>query len=254
MNIIFLGGSVVRLPLQNVICAPAPHDFVKMLALDKKAFGIFMAGTPQVGVELTRMARVAGLANPLYCLMYGPEADHAFIAKVLNAGADQVEKFPVDGNLFRAQISAIANRGHGDPDPILHFGGMSYDKNFMTLSAGGKKVHLTKLETKVLFAIVSAQGKPLSKEELLTHLYGDDDDDAPVLKIIDVVVCKIRRKMMTLSNGLDFIQTIWGGGYRFAADGFKPDFRKTYAGDVRFVAERGPSRRRKETKLREAAE
>ena len=45
----------------------------------------------------------------------------------------------------------------------------------------------------------------------LNHLYGDLDE--PEAKIIDVYVCKLRKKLANASGGLDYIETVWGRGY-----------------------------------------
>src|SRR5262249_53266706 len=55
------------------------------------------------------------------------------------------------------------------------------------------------------------KGTTLTKEMFLNHLYGGMDE--PELKIIDVFICKLRKKLANASNGKNYIETVWGRGY-----------------------------------------
>ena len=55
------------------------------------------------------------------------------------------------------------------------------------------------------------KGTTLTKEMFLNHLYGGMDE--PELKIIDVFVCKLRKKLASATNGDNYIETVWGRGY-----------------------------------------
>jgi two-component system, cell cycle response regulator CtrA len=55
------------------------------------------------------------------------------------------------------------------------------------------------------------KGTPLSKEMFLNHLYGGVDE--PEVKIIDVFICKLRKKLANASNGKNFVETLWGRGH-----------------------------------------
>ena len=56
-----------------------------------------------------------------------------------------------------------------------------------------------------------AKGTTLTKEMFLNHLYGGMDE--PELKIIDVFICKLRKKLAVAAQGKNFIETVWGRGY-----------------------------------------
>ena len=55
------------------------------------------------------------------------------------------------------------------------------------------------------------KGSTLNKEQFLNHLYGGIDE--PELKIIDVFICKLRKKLEVASGGKNYIETVWGRGY-----------------------------------------
>jgi two-component system cell cycle response regulator CtrA len=70
---------------------------------------------------------------------------------------------------------------------------------------------LTEKEYQMLELLSLRKGMTLSKETFLNHLYGDKDE--PEMKIIDVFICKLRKKLDTATDGVDYIETIWGRGY-----------------------------------------
>ena len=76
---------------------------------------------------------------------------------------------------------------------------------------GGQSVHLTGKEYGILELLSLRKGTTLTKEMFLNHLYGGMDE--PELKIIDVFICKLRKKLSTAMDGENYIQTVWGRGY-----------------------------------------
>ena len=65
----------------------------------------------------------------------------------------------------------------------------------------------------VLELLALRKGTTLTKEMFLNHLYGGMDE--PEVKIIDVFICKLRKKLEKASGGKNYIETVWGAGYRF---------------------------------------
>ena len=80
-----------------------------------------------------------------------------------------------------------------------------------TVEVDGKTVHLTSKEYAILELLAMRKGTVLTKEMFLNHLYGGMDE--PELKIIDVFVCKLRRKLYEASGGKNYVETVWGRGY-----------------------------------------
>jgi hypothetical protein len=93
--------------------------------------------------------------------------------------------------------------------------------------AGGARVHLTGKEYQVLELLSLRKGTTLTKEMFLNNLYGGMDE--PEIKIIDVFICKLRKKLANASNGKDYIEAVWGRGYvlREPSQGRGEDFRLT---------------------------
>src|ERR1700730_6747455 len=86
-------------------------------------------------------------------------------------------------------------------------------------------VHLTGKEYEMLELLSLRKAMTVSKEMFLTQLYGGMDE--PEIQIIDVFICKLRKKLANASNGKDYIETIWGRGYLLREPG--EDKVATYA-------------------------
>jgi len=80
-----------------------------------------------------------------------------------------------------------------------------------TVEVNGHRVHLTGKEYQMLELLSLRKGTTLTKEMFLNHLYGGMDE--PELKIIDVFICKLRKKLATAAHGKHYIETVWGRGY-----------------------------------------
>ena len=80
-----------------------------------------------------------------------------------------------------------------------------------TVDVNGQRVHLTGKEYQMLELLSLRKGTTLTKEMFLNHLY--DGMNEPDFKIIDVFICKLRKKLAVASNGGHFIETVWGRGY-----------------------------------------
>ena len=94
---------------------------------------------------------------------------------------------------------------------MINTGKISVNLDAKTVDAGGKTVHLTGKEYQMLELLSLRKGTTLTKEMFLNHLYGGMDE--PELKIIDVFICKLRKKLNTATDGDNYIETVWGRGY-----------------------------------------
>ncbi len=88
---------------------------------------------------------------------------------------------------------------------------MSVNLDSKTVEADGRHVHLTGKEYGIVELLSLRKGTSVTKEMFLNHLYGGMDE--PELKIIDVFICKLRKKLNAATGGENYIETIWGRGY-----------------------------------------
>lgn len=159
-----------------------------------------------------RAIRAAGLAIPV--LAYGGIAPLDPIA-LLRAGADDVANAPCTPEECAERCLALVRRAHGFTSPELVAGALTLDPEAHEVRLAGRTIRLTAREFAVLRLLVLRRGAVVRKQTMLSHLYAQDSEE-PDGKIIDVFVCKLRRKLAE-AGGRDVISTVWGVGYRLDA-------------------------------------
>jgi two-component system cell cycle response regulator CtrA len=110
-----------------------------------------------------------------------------------------------------ARIHAIVRRSKGHAQSIIQSGDLVVKLDTKTVEVNAARVHLTGKEYQMLELLSLRKGTALTKEMFLNHLYGGIDE--PEVKIIDVFICKLRKKLANASNGKNYIETLWGRGY-----------------------------------------
>ena len=162
------------------------------------------------GYEVLRRLRAARVETPILILSGLNEPDAKI--KGLGIGADDYLTKPFDKRELIARIQAIVRRSKGHADSIIRTGDLTVNLDARTVEIAGKSVHLTGKEYGILELLSLRKGTTLTKDMFLNHLYGGMDE--PELKIIDVFVCKLRKKLATASpQGVNYIETVWGRGY-----------------------------------------
>jgi two-component system cell cycle response regulator CtrA len=132
--------------------------------------------------------------------------------KGLGFGADDYLTKPFNRGELVARIQAIVRRSKGHSESVIQIDNriiMNLDSR--TVEIDGGPLHLTSKEYGILELLVLRKGSLITKEMFLNHLYGGIDE--PDLKIIDVFVCKLRKKLAKVTNGTNYIDTVWGRGY-----------------------------------------
>jgi two-component system cell cycle response regulator CtrA len=98
------------------------------------------------------------------------------------------------------------------PPAIIEVGAIRLNVESKTVEVNGQRVHLTSMEYELLERLALRKGVTLTKEMILNHLYGGMDRE-PKFKIINVFVCKLRKKLCAATGGPHYIETVWGRGY-----------------------------------------
>ncbi|TXM99145.1 response regulator transcription factor [Methylobacterium sp. WL64] len=161
------------------------------------------------GYEVLRNLRVAKIQTPI--LVLSGMASIEDKVKGLGFGADDYLTKPFHKDELVARIHAIVRRSKGHAQSVITIDDLIVNLDQKTVEVGGARVHLTGKEYQMLELLSLRKGTTLTKEMFLNHLYGGMDE--PELKIIDVFICKLRKKLANASQGKNYIETVWGRGY-----------------------------------------
>ena len=160
------------------------------------------------GYEVVRRMRSSRVETPVLILsgLTRPQAK----VKGFGMGADDYITKPFDKAELVARIQAVIRRSKGYSQPLLKIGNLQLNLDSRDVLVDGNQVHLTGKEYAILELLVLRKGMVLTKEAFLNHLYGGIDE--PEMKIIDVFICKLRKKLAKSGAG-NLIGTVWGRGY-----------------------------------------
>jgi two-component system cell cycle response regulator CtrA len=161
------------------------------------------------GFEVLRSLRTAKVNTPI--LILSGSSEIADKVRGLGFGADDYMTKPFHKAELVARIQAIARRSQARPPSVVNTGDLCVNLDAKTVQISGARVRLTGKEYQILELLSVRKGTTLTKEMLLNNLYGGMDE--PEIKIIDVFICKLRRKLSVASGGKNYIAMVWGRGY-----------------------------------------
>jgi two-component system cell cycle response regulator CtrA len=161
------------------------------------------------GFDVLRKLRVSKVKTPILILSGLAGIDDKI--KGLGFGADDYMTKPFHKDELVARIHAIVRRSKGHAQSVVQTGDLVVNLDTKTAEVNGQGAHLTGKEYQMLELLSLRKGTTVSKEMFLNNLYSGMDE--PEIKIIDVFICKLRKKLANASSGKDYIETVWGRGY-----------------------------------------
>ena len=161
------------------------------------------------GFDVLRNLRSAKIATPILILSGLVSIEDKI--KGLGLGADDYVAKPFHKDELIARIQAIVRRSQGHAQSLITTGALVVNLDTKTVTVNDFRINLTSKEYQILELLSLRKGSTLTKEAFLNNLYGGMDE--PEAKIIDVFICKLRKKLATASQGHSFIETVWGRGY-----------------------------------------
>ncbi len=161
------------------------------------------------GYDVLKKLRTAKVGTPVLILSGIAEMDSK--VRALGFGADDYVTKPFHRDELVARIHAVVRRSKGHSQSVIKTGKLAVNLDAKTVDVNGQRVHLTGKEYQMLELLSLRKGTTLTKEMFLNHLYGGMDE--PELKIIDVFICKLRKKLAEATGGEHYIETVWGRGY-----------------------------------------
>ena len=161
------------------------------------------------GFEVLRSLRASKVKTPILILSGIASIGHK--VKGLGYGADDYMTKPFHKTELIARVHAIVRRSRGHAQSVVQIGDLTVNVDAKTVHIKQIRVDLTGKEYQMLELLSLRRGTTITKEMFLSQLYGGMDE--PEIKIIDVFMCKIRKKLANASNGKDYVETVWGRGY-----------------------------------------
>jgi len=161
------------------------------------------------GYQVLLRLRSAKVKTPILILSGLSSVDQK--VRGLGFGADDYLTKPFNKDELIARIQAIVRRSKGHSESVVRFDKVAINLDTRNVEVNGVQVHLTNKEYAILELLAMRKGSVLTKEMFLNHLYSSMDE--PEIKIIDVFVCKLRKKLADASGGVNYIETVWGRGY-----------------------------------------
>ena len=161
------------------------------------------------GLDVLRTLRRGKDSTPILILSGSAEIDSK--VKALSLGADDYMTKPFHKDELVARLRAVIRRSKGHAQSLITIGDMEIDLDAKQVHVNGQRIHLTGREYQTLELMALRKGKTLTKDIFLSSLYGGMDE--PGAKIVDVFICKLRKKLAPVTDGRHVIETVWGGGY-----------------------------------------
>lgn len=181
-------------------------DLARHYEFDVVVLDLDLAGMN--GYEVLHLMRNSRLNVPVLAVSALSLVDAK--VRALQLGADDYLTKPFDPTEGLARVQAIIRRSKGFSASVVEVGPLRLDLSAREVAVSGQPVSLTAKEYAIVELLALRKGTTIRKERFLNHLYGGIDE--PEIKIIDVFVCKIRRKLADAGCG-NLIHTAWGQGY-----------------------------------------
>ena len=218
MRVLLVGQDVatatnVKMMLirENLICDTADlcEDGLEISKLNGYDVILFDLSGPNInGYEVLRRLRGA-VRVPVLILSDLAELDH----RIKDLGFSDNDLLPnlCDHRELSARIKEIVGRSKSRCESRIRTGKLVVNLDTRVVSVDDQPVRLTGKEYGILELLSLHKGTTMTKEMFLNHLYGGMDE--PELKIIDVFVCKLRKKLAQATGGNHYIETVWGRGH-----------------------------------------
>jgi two-component system cell cycle response regulator CtrA len=176
---------------------------------------ILIGETPALSAQI-RAIRAAGCRNPILVLRDFKNSRDA--SEALDQGADDVMVSPIKGIEVLSRVNSIIRRSYGHVAESITVGEVTAYFDGRDPEVSGRRMKLSRREHAIFQHLALNANRVISKAAIYDAVYGMDDTQ-PFDKVIDVYICKIRKKIgSTADSGRQYIETVYGRGYKFSAD------------------------------------
>ncbi len=197
-------------------------EFLRLYRFDAILLDLELRDMP--ALDLIRHVRASGCQTPIVCI--ASESDPMVRVKALDLGADDVLSLFCPTDELMARLRAVIRRSGGHAKSTLTAGSLELCLDTREVRVTGQPLHLTPKEYALLELLMLRRGVSVTKSACLNHLYGTDEE--PELKTVDVIVCRLRKKLARVGFP-SLVQNVWGTGYRLADQATAPAARQLAA-------------------------
>ncbi|KAA9009968.1 response regulator transcription factor [Histidinibacterium aquaticum] len=181
---------------------------------DQRPF--LLAAEAENTIEQVRLLRSSGCGNPIIVLRDFRNSNHA--AAALNAGADDDMTIPLKGIELKSRLNSVMRRAKGHASESVTVGEVTAFFDGRDPIVAGKRVRLSRREHAIFQHLALSPNRLVSKAAIYDAVYGMAEEQ-PLDKVIDVYICKIRKKIDAASvTGRQYIETVYGRGYKLSID------------------------------------
>jgi DNA-binding response OmpR family regulator len=133
-------------------------------------------------------------------------------ASISTTGDHRSDRILLDlAEQLEREAAELAPQGRAPRKVTIRTGKLAVHPNSRIAMVDGNPLHLTAKEYGILELLSLRKGTTVTKEMFLNHLYGGKNE--PQLKVVDVFICKLRKKLSQATGGEQYIETVWGRGY-----------------------------------------
>jgi len=166
------------------------------------------------GYEVLRRLRAARVGTPV--IVVSGVIDVEAKIRAFRLGADDFLCKPFDREELFARIAAVIRRSERFSETIVQVGKLSFNLDGGAVAVGGELLVLKSLEQDILEVLVRRRWRTVSTRSLMDRLYSGKEE--PSSRVINSYVCRLRSKLRRTSGGEEYIETVWGLGYRLRTE------------------------------------
>lgn len=205
----------IGLARHNVVCDTMSCNAEELIEAAGMSHDALIVTVPHNHIDVPQLVaamRHRRIGMPVIALQSFRNAGEAIA--LINAGVDDALVKPVTLAELAARLRCIARRVNGHVDVAATVGRITYFFDGRMPMIGDKTVNISRRERELLECLMLRQGRMVERRFIYNYVYGEIG--GPISeKTVDVVICKLRKKLRALSGGEEYIQTVPGQGYRF---------------------------------------
>lgn len=209
---------MARMAKYNIKCVQVDETFFErdLIGGDNQtlsAKAVVMSDDDGLGVERIRSLRGLGTINPIIAILMNKDSERAI--ELINAGADDVVIRPFNPREIVARVNAIIRRSYGHVSSSVTIGDITAYFDGRDPVVNGKEVKLSQREHAIFTHMALQPNRVITKESIFEAVYGMQDNQ-PYDKVVDVYICKLRKKLKQVTKGREYIETVYGRGYKLS--------------------------------------